>query len=519
MRVKEFIFEYKKDVTKQKFGDKLYDMFLKDPSRKTNYRHLNADYFFSLDKDVVINKLIAEFERADPTPNKQYVLWMISRYVQPSPLSDGPEIKLEDYVSTLRDYLIKFDKLKNKKIIPSPRNDIMRYNSVADFMSVIDEYPNLEKKKEMPKGESDTVYQDDDLRIIVPFDQDAACYYGQGTRWCTAATGQDTDNYFNDYSSRGKLYIIIPKKPTYTGEKYQFHFEDGQFMNEKDESITRSGITYARSSTPPTGTARDLITRYPQLAKIFLPNIKKTGNGMWMLSNQEKDNLRDDMINDLKNISVKVEKNYVIPLCGWNITSNSGEYEWRPWISEKDRDYIKNSPISNVDWSTVSQVIAVTDNHFFSEKIKDKISQKNELPKMLFAIFDEQSNWDGARFVDITPFASSKFDSSSGEGITEFAVLSIFLTGGGGRIDSKENFAQFTAIAEMLQYVNQINEKIESKQLNLAQAWNSIMREYVQPDFQVMWPKPEASRAPSDPSDDDLKETIVQISKKLNNRL
>jgi hypothetical protein len=33
------------------------------------------------------------------------------------------------------------------------------------------------------------------------------------------------------------MYILLPKKPQYDGEKYQLHFPSGQFMNEQDHSI------------------------------------------------------------------------------------------------------------------------------------------------------------------------------------------------------------------------------------------------------------------------------------------
>jgi len=88
----------------------------------------------------------------------------------------------------------------------------------------------------MSKGAAKEVYSDDSVRIIVPEDQEAACYYGQGTRWCTAAT--QGSNYFNQYSRSGPLYILLPKQPKYQGEKYQLHFDSDQFMNEEDEPVS-----------------------------------------------------------------------------------------------------------------------------------------------------------------------------------------------------------------------------------------------------------------------------------------
>jgi hypothetical protein len=111
----------------------------------------------------------------------------------------------------------------------------MRYADLADFVGVMDEYPDPEEKQQADKGQSETVFENDAVRIIVPKDQNAACYYGQGTRWCTAST--KGANYFNSYSKDGNLYILLPKKPKYEGEKYQLHFASGQFMDEEDRQV------------------------------------------------------------------------------------------------------------------------------------------------------------------------------------------------------------------------------------------------------------------------------------------
>jgi len=151
--------------------------------------------------------------------------------------------------STLSDYLIKFDKLKRKKVIPSPRNDFMRYTNIGDFLSVVDEYPDVDESPEA-KGKSHEIYKDSVLRVIQPINKEAACYYGRGTRWCTAA---NTNNMFDTYASKGELFILIPQRPEYNGEKYQLHFESRQFMNEKDHPVPMI----------------DLVKRFPQLKQIF----------------------------------------------------------------------------------------------------------------------------------------------------------------------------------------------------------------------------------------------------------
>ena len=91
------------------------------------------------------------------------------------------------------------------------------------------------EEKAMAKGDAEQVYENGQVRIIVPKDQADACYYGQGTQWCTAST--QSTNYFNQYNKEGPMYILLPKKPQYDGEKYQLHFPSGQFMDEQDRNV------------------------------------------------------------------------------------------------------------------------------------------------------------------------------------------------------------------------------------------------------------------------------------------
>lgn len=73
--------------------------------------------------------------------------------------------------------------------------------------------------------------------VIVPKTEEASCYYGKNTKWCTAATS--TYNRFDQYNRKGRLYININKK---TKEKYQFHFESDEFKDSADGDINLDDI-------------------------------------------------------------------------------------------------------------------------------------------------------------------------------------------------------------------------------------------------------------------------------------
>jgi hypothetical protein len=233
MRAKQFILEYNQQATAQRFGDKLLATAKKDPSPEISsvYNLLNSGK--EIDPNTKTNALITlmqAIEAADPTKNKEYTVFLAKMYAQ-----GGWGARIEDLESKVKPALEKFHLLKLKKKIPAPRNDIMRYGDLADFVAVIDEYPDPEEKKAVDKGTSKTVFENDQVRIVVPEDQNAACYYGQGTRWCTAS--RTSTNYFSHYSKNGPLYILLPKRPKHDGEKYQLHFPSEQFMDENDYKV------------------------------------------------------------------------------------------------------------------------------------------------------------------------------------------------------------------------------------------------------------------------------------------
>ena len=195
-----------------------------------------------------INELLGFFENADPTPNKQYTEWIIRRYI------DGGIRYLEDVDSTVAENLAIYHELKTRRMIPPELMDIgkVKGNQVMVFFrKVYNIYRELPAQVEKAKGNVSEFYNDEDVRIIIPKDKTSACYYGQGTQWCTAST--KSTNYFNRYNKQGKLYIILPKEPEHEGEKYQLHFGTDFYANENDSGVP----------------LKKLINRWPQLHKVF----------------------------------------------------------------------------------------------------------------------------------------------------------------------------------------------------------------------------------------------------------
>jgi hypothetical protein len=252
MKSLEFLLEYDRGKTAAAYGEKMLAVAVRDAWFVQQYNNAlpggNIKEVAKKNPEQVLDYLLTWIERGDPTRNKEYSQSIAKLYAM-------GQSKLEDVASTLADYLAKFDKLKRKKKIQPPRNDFNRYKSLEDFYDVVDEYPDEEvEDKPEEKKNAQELYRDSKLIVTVPQDVEAACYYGQGTRWCTA--GKNNNMY--DYYTKGNrpLYVIIPRQQAYPGEKYQFHFETKQFMNEQDRQIGDDGM-------------KKLVARFPVLTKIL----------------------------------------------------------------------------------------------------------------------------------------------------------------------------------------------------------------------------------------------------------
>ena len=268
MRFKELL-EYKRDITATNLGEQLVKAITLGAQSSVGntinkLREIIPGIEISSDRGdesvtqimatlgAYISEVLKFFEDADPTANKQYTEWIIRRFI------DGGIRYLEDVDSTVAENLAIYHELKTRRMIPPELMDINKFKGDANpnsvirfFRKVYNIYRELPEQVEKAKGNADEFYNDEDVRIIIPKDKTSACYYGQGTQWCTAST--KSTNYFNRYNKQGKLYIILPKEPEHEGEKYQLHFGTDFYANENDSGVP----------------LKKLINRWPQLHKVF----------------------------------------------------------------------------------------------------------------------------------------------------------------------------------------------------------------------------------------------------------
>ena len=231
MRYKELL-EYKRDITANNLGEK----FL---SRLENDNSVDSDYDLDLSDESELQEFISrkleQVEKADPTPNKQYTEWLVRRYI------DGSISRFEDALSTWADFLHEYHTLKIHRQLPQQIADINRFKGRGSALRLMlrintlyDEFQTARNEKEvMPKGDAKEILNNSEVRIIIPNDEASACYYGQGTKWCTAAKN---NNMYDNYD--WPLFILVPKNPTHEGEKYQVQVSGGDWMDETDSPVS-----------------------------------------------------------------------------------------------------------------------------------------------------------------------------------------------------------------------------------------------------------------------------------------
>jgi hypothetical protein len=216
------------------------------------------------------HRVIEYIATFDPSPNRQYAQWLVIRW-----LKNG--FQLED-LARAKEYLEYFHRFKSrleKKDINAYPNLPDLYNAIASLLqqaeepvSARDEKRQLANRMSKPP-EANVLHNDDEIRVVHPLTQEASCYWGQNTQWCTAAVN---NNYFHSYNDRAPLYIILFKA---TNKRFQFQFDGSpggsdSFMDERDSPIQIGPF----------------VREHPILLKIFgerkfIPYIQQIGIGLF----------------------------------------------------------------------------------------------------------------------------------------------------------------------------------------------------------------------------------------------
>lgn len=211
--------------------DKLVSIFFtnKDPDELELIKRYKKNYF-------------PKFIDADPSPNKQYLQWITKNYINnlKKYKGDGDDIFFEDLYKTTED-LEKFTILIKKQKLPAESRDINKFD-FKSLYQLIKQYPleeadmflGQDREAYILKTQAPIVYQNERYIVYNTKTYQANKLLGKGTRWCTSADSDNGKYQFDNYSSKGNIYVIESKN----GElKFQFHYQTDSFMNEDDDEI------------------------------------------------------------------------------------------------------------------------------------------------------------------------------------------------------------------------------------------------------------------------------------------
>ena len=224
------LMEYKREITASKMKSNILAGLQKDI--------FFNDQLSGKDDDAKVNAVLSKLEEMDPTKNKQFIPWLAKNY---------GSFRIEDS-GRVSDALTKFVKLKTQISRQGKSVDIGQY-TWNSFEEMIDDIT----KVDVDSSNQTLNYENiDDIQVlysgaygklIVPTTEAASCEIGSGTKWCTSAR---KDNRFDEYNAEGKLYIWIDK----SGDKYQFHFEKGEYMDSTDINIPDDKMKYFVNEHP-----------------------------------------------------------------------------------------------------------------------------------------------------------------------------------------------------------------------------------------------------------------------------
>jgi hypothetical protein len=113
-------------------------------------------------------------------------------------------INFDENFAKVNEAIKIFDKIYSNL----PITDLYQYKNIGQLLSAISEYSNKQRRTVRKVEGGNVVYEDERFFVVNPLTYKSSCYYGKGTKWCTAS---NTNEQFNKYNIDGKLFYIIDK--------------------------------------------------------------------------------------------------------------------------------------------------------------------------------------------------------------------------------------------------------------------------------------------------------------------
>ena len=154
-------------------------------------------------------------EDEDPTPNKQYLEWLVRQIYINSYMNEEGELK---------DLLERFEEARKSHKIST---DINVYKTPGQLYDAVEKVEG-EGGKGWESG-APVVLDQPPYKVLRLDSQKAAAKLCKGTEWCVRAP-----NMYKQYAEQGPLYLVYKN-----GERYALvHYESGQFMDPTDKPMS-----------------------------------------------------------------------------------------------------------------------------------------------------------------------------------------------------------------------------------------------------------------------------------------
>jgi hypothetical protein len=174
-----------------------------------------------------------------------YKQYLITDYEDYEPLSyddaDNYIRHMNGVVERLGEAISYYDFNKDRFTV----REIKNYSNIDDFLQDVNEKQNTLSKKEekkIQKSGAVQIFSNDEVSVVKPITYEASCYYGAGTKWCTAS--KNTDMH---WSNKGNLYYVFLKRYKDDNRFYKVaiqtffdsDFDQSIYWDATDESMTK----------------------------------------------------------------------------------------------------------------------------------------------------------------------------------------------------------------------------------------------------------------------------------------
>ena len=187
-----------------------------------------------LDRGILKKDVFDRFLNEDPTTQKKYVFYMIKEYLRQSDEAGNKvsDLSLDDLdmgiLSPIFSYVTEYNALLGR--VPQDKKDIYRlsFDDLTDLVDSLNTSSGDSDKTSLRKRareNSDTLLNNvNGISVVAPYNHDAICYYGQGTRWCVS---MDTSTHWTGYFFvQRETFYIISVISEEAKRKVKEHYED-----------------------------------------------------------------------------------------------------------------------------------------------------------------------------------------------------------------------------------------------------------------------------------------------------